>query len=382
MNNLRLPLTLILTAMFLAPALAQAPHEPGVMQYFDFENGTAPWVSMNPQAVVGLTAKQENVFAGTSSLEVQYFFDPTKTGEAGMTGNIILPLEGGIPGLKAVSLAFKCSESIMALVGGREQDGSTYMAPFFATAGVWQKVTLGLDDFNQVDEETHPGGKFDPGELEGLGVIDASSFLAAITAKLPVTQYTAGERTFWLDEVKLLATDLPAETVPLPAGSPEAVVIDSCDRAAIRWIVLGGKDWKAKREVDVGATSGDYRFDYTAPAGTLVAWMKPIHRGRLAGTKMLHLSVCALDSFPLIVTVEGKGKARYSTPVKLVAGDGLKRFDLAWGDFALDKDAPAGAGPLEPAEITSLTLADVSALGAQTTGGKRCLWVQGVYATK
>jgi hypothetical protein len=385
MPNLRLCLSLLLSAVLLSPALGQPPQESGVLQYFDFENDTAPWVSLNPKAQVGLTAAQANVFAGTSSLEVKYVLEAVTAGTTGdqiMSGNIVLPLPGGIMGMKAVTLAFKASESLTAVVGGRERKGNSYMAPFFAPAGVWQKVALGLADFYPADDKQDPDAKFDPAKLEGLGVIDASGFLSSIIAsgKLPVAQFPAGPRTFWLDEVKLLSTPRPPELGAQP--SPDAVEIDRCDGETIRWIVLGGRDWQAAREVDQGARAGHYRFDYTAPAGTLVAWLKPIHRGQLAGTTALHLSACAVQNQPLAVSVEGKGKARYSTQVKLVAGDGWKRFDLPWSDFTPDQQAPAGAGELDPAEITSLTLADVTAMIGEAGEGKRSLWLQDVYATK
>ena len=378
MTNLRLCLPLLLCALCL-PALA----EPGVMQYYDFENDTKPWITLNPQAQLGLTAKQENVFAGTSSLELKYVFTPGATGnQAFIAGTVILPLAGGLRGMQAISLAFKSSATITAVVGGQQEGGQTWVAPFFAPAGAWQEVALGLQDFYPLDDANAPppGAVFDPGKISGLGVIDASGALSTLTQKAPVTQFPAGARTLWLDEVKLLSTPLPPELGALP--TPDAVPIDSCQGETIRWAVLGGRDWKAVREVDPGAPAGHYRFDYTDPAGTLVLWLKPLHLGQLAGTSALHLSVRSAQAIKLVVSVQEPGDVRYNVPVDLPAGGAWKPLTLPWSDFKLDQNSHDPAGKLLPERITGLGLADPTGMAGQPQDQKNTLWFSDLYATK
>ena len=355
----------------------------GVLGYYDFEKGTDPWITMNPKAVLGLTAAQDNVFAGTSALELKYVFTAGGTNEAEMlSGNVILPLQGGLPGLAGMSLALKTSDTLTAVVGGREVGGGSYMAPFFSPAGKWQQVTLGKSDFYPIEEMPDPDGKLEPEKFEGIGVIDGSGFLASMVKKLPVAGFEPGARSLWLDEVKLLTTDLPAETVTLPAGAGEAVVIDSCDRPAIRWIVLGGKDWKATQESSKRELASYYRFDYTMPGGTLVAWMKPVHLGQLAGTAALHLAARSSQTMKLIVSVQEKGNARYSKQLDLVAEDDWKQFDVPWADFTLENDSHDEDGKLNPELINMVTLADPSGLMAAPEDRPTVLMVDDLYATK
>jgi hypothetical protein len=391
MTNLRLCLSLLLGALVLAPTWAQPPPpEPpdfAPLRYYDFEQDSAPWVSLNPQAIVGLTAVQENMLAGTSALEVWYLFAPTNTGMDGMlSGSAILPLPDGIPGMASMTFGFKSSEAITAVVGVRERGGGAYMAPFFSPGKVWQRVVLGLDDFYPVDGMVDPDGILEPEQLEGLGILDASNFLATMAAKLPVAGFEPGARKMWLDEVKLLRTKWDPEAVPFPAGQPAPVVIDTCDRKGIRWIVLGGKDWQAAREADdpTGRVAGTwhYRFEYTLPGGTMVAWLKPVHLGQLADTKALHLSARSDQAVKLIVSVQEKGNARYSQQIELAAGADWKRFDLAWNDFALDKDSKDDDGKLDPDQVTMLSLDDISALSGPPQARKTILWLDDVYATK
>jgi hypothetical protein len=380
MTNLRRCLPLLLCAC-LPPALALAQHEPGVMQYYDFENDTKPWVSFNPKAQFGLTAQQENVFAGTSSLEVKYVAVNTGTTQADLVpGNIILPTPGGLPGLQSVTLAFKCSESVPVVVYGVEQNGPNCYAPFFAPAGVWQQVTLGLADFYSEDGGAGAGAPFNPAALNDLVVMDASRMLynGLGAGKLPIAAPNVGPRTFWLDEVKLLSTPLPPATLTPPV--PDAVVLDSCGGAAIRWIVLGGRDWKAARATDPGAPAGHFRFDYTAPAGTLVLWIKPVHLGQLLGTTALHLSVRSPRATRLVIGAQ-ENNVRYSAPVDVPAGD-WKALTLPWSDFQLDKDSTDPAGKLQPDQITSVSLADPSAMAGPPQDQQNTLCLSNLYAGK
>lgn len=391
MSDHRVSLACVLCMFLIVPTWAQPPPPPppdfAPLQYYDFEQDTAPWVSMNPQAIVGLTAAQDDVLEGTSSLEVKYLFGATKTGMEGMlSGSAILPLAGGIPGMASMTLGFKSSEAITAVVGVRERGGGAYMAPFFSPGKVWQRVVLGLDDFYPVDDMVDPDGILEPEQLEGLGILDASSFLATMVAKLPVAGFEPGARQMYLDEVKLLQVKWDPEVAPRPEGTPRGVVIDMCDRPGIRWIVLGGQDWKATREADdpTGRAAGTwyYRFEYTLPGGTLVAWLKPVRLGQLAETTALHLSVRADRQLPLVVSVEEKGKGRYSQQIEALAGDQWAKLDLAWDGFTLEKDSKDEDGKLDPDQITSVTIADPSGLAGRPEDQKTVLWLDNVYATK
>ncbi len=375
-----LPLLLVYSLLqALAPTVAQ---EPGVLSYWSFENVTEPWISINPQALLGLTAAQEHVLAGTSALEVQYVFQPGVAGSEVISGNAVLPTEGGVPGLAAISLGVQASESVTMVVGGREREGGAYLCPLFCPGGAWQKVTLSLRDFLPVDEMPDPDGKLEPEHFEGLAVIDGSAFLSTAVGKLPVAGFEPGSRRMWLDEVKLLSIDLPPETVNLPEGWPDAVVIDSCDQEGIRWIVIGGKEWKAGREGDKPAGRGHYRFDYALPMGTVVAWLKALPVGRLAGTAALHLSLRSDQALRLVVSVQEKGKARYSRQIELVAEEDWKRFDLPWGEFVLDNDSQDDNGRLDVDQITLLSLADLSGLTGKLQDQRTILWLDDVYATR
>ena len=387
MTILRGILLCTLCLLLLSPAFAQPPAEPVVVQYWDFEQTADPWSSMNPNAVVGLTAAQDNVLAGTSSLEVKYLLGANNTGmEAMLAGSAVVGLPGGAAWTAGISLGFKSSATITALVGLRENGGGSYMAPFFSPAGVWQEVRFGLEDFYPVEGMADADGKLEPARLEGFGVIDASGFLSTIAEKLPVAGYEPGARQMYVDEVKLELDGPEPETMPFPEGQPPPVVIDTCDRETIRWIVLGGKDWKATREADGpndrGAGTFHYRFEYTLPGGTLVAWLKPVHEGQLAETKALHLALRAGEKLTLAVSVEEKGKARYTKLVEVPAGEEWTQVTIPWEEFALDKDSKDDNGKLDPEQITSLTLADPTGLAGQPEDRKVVLGLDGVYASK
>lgn len=323
------------------------------------------------------------MLGGTSSLEFKYLFSPTASNEAALlSGSIILPAAGGLPGLGSISLGLKTSETMTAVVGVRETGGGAYMAPFFAPAGAWQQVVLGMDDFYPVEGMADADGKLDPGQWEGLGVIDASGLLAGLLGKLPVSGFEPGARTIWLDDVMLLTSAPEPDAVPHPVERPAPAVIDACDRDTIRWIVVGGKQWTATCEPNPGgAGGGHYRFEYTLPGGTLVAWLKPVREGHLAGTQALHLSVRADRALRLMVNVEEKGKARYAKTVEVAAGEDWTRLSLPWTEFTREGEAEDESGKLEPEQITLISLADPSGLLGGPQDHPTVLGLDEVYAS-
>lgn len=368
-------------ALMVVPAWSQIPTNLGItLQYWDFEENTEPWGTLDPQAILGLTSAQENVLAGTSALELQYLFQPVFTGEPSLKGSVNMQLEGGMPGLAAVALGLKTSQPTSVGVGLLRQGGGAYVVPVFSTGTDWHYVVLSLDEFLPGDDLPAATGPLQPAEITGLILIDISQWLAPLVAKLPVTGLSPGPRRLWVDEVRLLATDLPPETVPLPAGSPEPVIIDSCDREAFRFIVLGGEQVKPSLEqAEDGARH--YCIDYTLPGGTLFALLRSLRRGSLTGTGSLHLSVRASRALSLVVSVEEKDKSRYDTLVQVEPSDDWTRLDVPYDSLTLADDSTDENSQLDPAQISLFTLADLSALQSldnlETT-----LWLEDIYATE
>jgi hypothetical protein len=380
MNGHRLLLIALLLALCRWPAAAQPPAE-GVLRYWDFEENTGSWSSLNPQAVLGLTATRENVLAGTSALELQYLFQPGGSREAQVAGNTLVALPGGVPGLASISLGIKTSDTTTCVVGLMEAPGGAYLAPVFCPAGVWQRVHVALADFVPVEELPDPDGRLDPAQVSACGLFDASGFLAGLGQTLPFAGFQPGQRRLWVDEVRLLSTDLPAETVALPPDSPPAVVIDSCERETIRFVVLGGQDWKATREAQAEAGPGHYRFEYTLPGGTLVALLRFVPQGHLAQTSALHFSARCDRSLRLVVSVEEKDKSRYTAQVDLRAEEDWKRFDLPWDKFTREQDSVDENDRLDPEQITLVSFADLSGLFS-LENRKTVLLLDDLYATR
>ncbi len=380
MNRYRLLLIALLLMLCGWPAGAQ-PGEEGVLRYWDFEENTGSWSSFNAQAVLGLTAAAENVLAGTSALELQYLFQPSGSREVQVAGNALAALPGGVPGLASISLGIKTSDTTTCVVGLMEGGGGAYLVPVFCPAGTWQRVHVTLADFVPVEELPDPDGRLDPIQVSGCGVLDASGFLAGLGQALPFAGFQPGARRLWVDEVRLLSTDLPPETIALPAESPAAVVIDSCDRETIRFVVLGGEEWKAAREAQGEAGPGYYRFEYTLPGGTLVALLRVLPAGRLAQTQALHFSARCDRSLRLVVSVEEKDKSRYSTQVDLKVEEGWKRFDLPWDKFTREQDSVDENDRLDPDQITLVSLADLSGLFS-LEDRKTVLLLDDFYATR
>lgn len=377
-------LTLVL---LMVPAWSQVPTNLGItLQYWDFEENTEPWSTMDEQAILGLTSEQENVLAGTSALELHYLLQPAPAEGAGWPkGNVGVQLEGGTPGLAAVALGLKTSYPTCVAVSLQVEGQEPCLVPVFSTGTDWHHIVLSLNELLPPDQTRLPDSPLPTEQISRLVVVDLGPWLMLIGRQLPfIVTPSPGPRRLWIDEVRLVATAPSPEVVSLPDGATEAAIIDSCDRAAFRFIVLGGEQVQPSLEQQAEGGAGHYRINYTLPGGTLFLLLRTMHVGSLAGTANLHFSVRASRPLTLLVSVEESeesNKSRYDTAIEIEPSDDWTRLDIPYDSLTLSDDSTDENGQLDPEQITVLTLADMSAL-VSLENLETTLWLDDIYATE
>jgi len=158
-------------------------------------------------------------------------------------------------------------------------------------------------------------------------------------------------------------------------------VIDTCDRPTFKWLPLGGREIGLTYDTKNAAANGCYRIDYQVPAGTIFALLRSIKVGSLAGTRRLELSIkCSVD-MSLVLTIEESDGSRYSLSVPVGGVQSWQRLIINYTQLRLGDDSQDENGQLDPEQIKSLVLVDLSALTTlQET--QNTLWLDDVIAVK
>ena len=191
----------------------------------------------------------------------------------------------------------------------------------------------------------------------------------------------AAPQTMWLDEVTF-SDERPVEEISgFPPEDGQAVIIDTCDRSAFKWLVLGGKDFRLTDDTENAASGGCYRLDYSVPASTIFALLRPIKVGTLAGTRRFELSIKSSVDISLMLTLEESDKSRYGLQVPVGGMQPWQRLMVNHTQLQLADDSEDENGQLDPDQVKSLSLLDFSAL---TTSQDRqnTLWIDDVIAVK
>ncbi len=351
---------------------------------FDFEQDEGNWTTLDPQGQLGLTWVPENVYKGTGALELKYTQAQQAPGEGeGIAGAMMVPIEMGLPGLQTLELALKTTASVPLLLALAETDESNYLCMVFCTAGQWHPITLSVDDFTLDENSFDENGRLDPELIKSLALVDISFFLRGMAqAKIPIySEPAAPETTIWLDEVNLRTVPLSDETSGLPPEDGEAVVIDTCDRPTFKWLALGGRDIRLSHNTENAAAGGCYRVDYSVPVGTIFGLLRSIKVGSLAGTRRLELSIKSSVDVSFLLTLEESDKSRYSMQVPVGGMQPWQRLMINYTQLRLGDDSQDENGQLDPDQIKSVALVDLSAL-TTFQDSQNTLWLDDVIAVK
>jgi hypothetical protein len=314
-----------------------------------FADGASGWT------VLG----QGSVRAAGGALEFSYEVKPKQFAFA------VLPAPPETARLKRLRFRVKTDHdtALAVLFSEKKPGGGNYTATFWSAAGAWQTIDLTPADFNASDGPNDPvdaDGKLDLDEVNGVGIVDLAQFFAA-QAENPdfpvIVDRASGAHILQLADFEMLGSGGTARA---------ALAIDRFDRGYVEWITLGGVKLKlAGAENPLHMMALEAVYEQTQ--GHYGILLRRIAHLDLAQAKGLAFDIASKTEATVIVSLELKNGRRFNQTIYPPADREVFHVKLSFSDFT-------GDGKLDPAQLKSLALTDISA--AEGGGGQsNTLWI-------
>jgi hypothetical protein len=366
------PLIALAAVAVLVPGTPAQP--PDAIVSWSFDDGVGAFQGPDPASAISTTADANVVRGAEHGAVLECAYTPSPGQLAGVYG----PAEADLTAAKSVRFWVRSSEPALVLVAMDEADGSSYHSGFMSLPDTWQEVALGLPEFRLGEDSTDENGRLDPGQVQGVGILDATGFIAQLAEQAPfLLAPELTPRMLWLDDLALSSESVPPRWSETEVDGNRAVRLDSFEVAPLEWMALAGSGLEVSYDPDFKA-EGDLslRLRYDLPAGKIVGLLTSPQGPDLKAMKHLSLALMTETATTLIVTLKERDESEYHLMVDLQPTDGLQSHDLTLAQFTLGDDKTDENGRLDLDQVTELSLADVSAMAGNAV--VNTLWVDEV----
>ena len=351
--------------------LAVAPAQPAgdVILHQTFRYDTEGWVFMGQGGAV--RTRPDLTLALTYELGKQQM------------AMAVLPTAGRIAAMQRMRFAVKPDHNtaLGVLLSEKKPGGGNYIALFWAHANEWQQVELTPGDFALSDSPTDPvdaDGKLDLDQVEGVGIFDFALFTQGAKPEPIVVDKAEGSHALLLRDFEVLSS------APAPGGAkPEGIAIDAFDRGFLRWITPGGMEVGLVATAESPLKEPALRAAYDQIEGRHAALLRRTGAIDLSAARRLAFDVASEHETTLLISIEcvQPGRAvrpRYNQTIFPPGGKRVFQVNLDLADF--ERDGSPGAGPekIDPAQIKSITILDISATIAGVDGERNTIWLGNV----
>ncbi len=323
---------------------------------WDFEQGVQGWLSLDKQAELVQEQDGGHVHEGAASLRFSFGARAAQPGE--LPGIMGVPVQG-LTGARCLHLAVQTSVAGPVVLALRETDESNYLLFAYLTADAWHVLDFPLTEFRLDEHSQDENGRLDPEQVNFIGLADPGVFPAQ--GNLPFFYARPNQRTLWVDEVELLEGEPDRLATPAAAGT---VMLEDCDSDPGYFMIFGGRDLRAAACDDPAVRGKSLRLDYTLPQGTLLAALRQVAAGALAGARGITFSVRSGAALPLLVLVEEEDRSRYQKVIELAPGRWQSPV-ITWADMTLSDDSRDPDEGIQAETIRSLAFVDASAAVGQ-----------------
>jgi hypothetical protein len=343
-----------------AGSLAFAPQsraaEPILFQ--DFENDTGQWKGVGGSAAVYVTKDAENIKTGHGALQFSY------TVQAGQFEAMTRPLpKAALTSLQSIKFWIKSSRDTTILLALQEEGGGRFATIFSVAKDKWQNVEVAPADFLLQDGPNDPkdaNGKLDLEKIEFIGLIDFDQVLMQLVGSAPepiaqMLRIPDGPRTLYLDDVTLSSQPLPAIE-----ETPDAASIDLFQRPQVEWASIGGATLERLQAKD--PKDNALKVTYPQAPGRLMALIKPVHRGALAGKKQLTFRAASMKPTTFFVQLEETGGGKYNASFTVPGNATPTPLTLNFADFKTSQDSNDTNDHLDLDQVKQMFIADISGL--------------------
>jgi hypothetical protein len=353
-----------------------------------FEADAGTWSALGPNGKASVTTDAALVKNGKGALAFAYVVGGKK--EAGKDSAVPIDVlyrptpNGELAKMRSLRFWIRGDEDTPVAVTLSEKEGGRYMTLFWLPKNVWQQVTLAPGDFWLTDDKNDPkdpDNRLDLDQVDSVSLISLWSFLGLGAADNPgaaalIGSHT-GAHTLWLDDVT--ASSEPPPAAPPVASESKGVWVDDLGRPVLTWMPLG--DMQLRLDTSDAPVKGHaLRADYTQNEGKFNALIHDLRRVNLANADQLSFEAASVRDVKLVLSLEEKGGARYTSLVDVPAGSKATRFSIPFRDFSLADDSPPDSdGQLDLNQLKTLTIVDISGL-INKGQEKNTLWLGPIRA--
>ncbi len=369
-------------------AFAQPPQTPEPILFQDFEADTKGWFGNGDGANVSAATEPENVKSGQRALRFDY------TVQTGQFQILARPLEKATLGaMQSVKFWVKADHNTTLMLALQEEGGGYFATVFSVTKDKWQAVEAGLDDFILQVGPTDPkdaDGKLDREKIAFIGMIDFDQVLQQLMSDAPeqvaqMIQIPTGPRALYLDDVTLSSQSLPQ----IDATS-DVSDIDVFQRPQAQWASMGGATLERLQAKD--PKDNALKVIYPQQPGRLVALVKPLQRGTLAGRKQLSFQAASIKATTFWLQLEEESGGKYNASFTVPANAVPTPITLNFADFKASPDSNDTNDKLDLEQVKQLFIVDISGMmgGAaemplpeipgEEAANDNTLWLNAVHA--
>lgn len=304
--------------------------------HFDFEGpeSTEAWCTTAPEGSVTITRNRQNVRSGTGALQLEWV---ATDGRLAMLSASPIHLHGRP---RSLHLSVKVDEESPIMYGVREADGSSYQGYLYARAGVWEDVSVDLDELMLSEGSEDENGRLDVNEIDGIMVADLSNLGGEAGKSLGIK---SGRQHMWLDDVELSERLAPHRS---SRGRDGALIIDDFARPPIRCLPIGGPRLELVTTRDGDDTSA-LRIGYDQSSYRWVGFVGAVGYLDLTDRTSICLRVRAAAPAPLIVVLEERDGSKYQVRHQLDPAKGWYSLELPFSKFKLDRQTRDENGRLD-----------------------------------
>jgi hypothetical protein len=382
-NTIRI--ALISACLLSAGAFAQDAEKK--MSIDDFEGETTEWsglkldtTGVNPDGDAKISIVRAAGAAKVGKGALSYTFEVIP----GTIRVLALQKAMDLSGMKSLRLWVKCSHATAVIIGLGEASGASYQAAASCAAGVWQEVSVNLDELTPDEPAKDPNGKLDLDQINSITVFDIGGFLATFLPDLK------GQRTLSIDDVAFSSKALTTTSGLTQVTRVVPIyLVDNFESPVVRWIPVSidladGPKFNVfdarvdiDKEVPDGGGKGSLRFSYPRKGQKLHAVMRSLDKVDLGKAAGVDLAIKSSHDGTFIVSIEEKDGSRYNRTVELLAGD-WKKCSWALTEFTKADDSQDENDRLDAPQIKQISIVDISTVAGKGEANENHLWIDQV----
>lgn len=244
---------------------------------------------------------------------------------------------------------------------------------------MWQDIALDFTEFQLSDESEDENGLLDPGQIAGVGLIDASSFVLQMAANVPfLVPPEAGPRKFWLDDVAIDSESVLPRWETVDMDGLKGVRLDSFEGLPLQWLMISGPTTDIGYD-DQFKSHGNLslRLRYSLPAGKLLGVLTSPGTAPIGNALRLRLGLRSAVQAMLLIGLKEDDGSQYNYQLPVAPGETLQTVDLPLTEFRLGDDSADEDGKLSLAEVKEFQITDLTAVASQATQ-QNTLWLDDI----